>query len=248
MRKVKLLGFTALALLAFGAFTASAFATEDGKPQILCLVEGCEKLEGTLAGTTSRIEDLAGKTITGTGVETKLKGCKNDETGTKDVNLCVDVPITFTGTKKEGTVACRSENAKGEKDAVETILTLLDLHMAAEETSAKVLQPLLTAEVLGTALEAELIINCGVVKSKVTGVVACLLLPGLANVQTTEEVTLKCEVNKETHDAVTGTCTVLCEDLGKIGLVSTLDGSTKTDSWENIELKGKLNKDIFIDD
>jgi hypothetical protein len=247
MRKVKLLGFTALALLAFGAFTASAFAVEDGKPQILCLVEGCETLEGTLKAGASSLEDLAGKVISGTAAETKLKGCKNDEAGTKDVNLCVDVVLTFTGVKKEA-VACRSENAKGEKDPVETILTLLDLHMAAEETSAKVLQPLLTAQVLGTALEAELTFVCGVVKSKVKGVIGCLLLPGLANVQTTEKVTITCEVNTTTHDAITGTCTVLCEDLGKIGLISTLDGKTETDSWEKIKLEGSLNKDIFIDD
>jgi hypothetical protein len=247
MRTVKLLGFTALALLAFGAFTASAFAVEDGKPQILCLVAGCETLEGTLKGGASRIEDLAGKTIAATASEAKLKGCKNDEAGTKDVNLCVDVPLALTGFKKEA-VACRSENAKGEKDAVETVLTLLDLHMAAEETSAKVLQPLLTAQYLGTALEAEVTIVCGVVKSKVKGVLACLLLPGLANVQITEKVTINCEVNITTHDPVTGTCTVLCEDLGKIGLIATFDGKTETDAWENIRLEGSLNKDIFIDD
>ena len=248
MRKVKLLGFTALALLAFGAFTASAFAVEDGKPQILCLVEGCEKLEGTLKGITeNRIEDLNGKTITGTAVEAKLKGCKNDETSKNDVNLCINVPLTFTGTKKEK-VACRSENAAGEKDPVETILLLTDLHAAAEETSGKVLESLLTVKVLGTAeKEEELIINCGGVKSKVKGVLGCLL-PGLENIPITAELTIKCEINKTTHDPVTGTCTVLCEDLGKIGLISTLDGKTEVDSWENVELKGNLNKDIFIDD
>ena len=113
MRKVKLLGFTALALLAFGAFTASAFAVEDGKPQILCLVEGCEKLEGTLKGGASSLEDLNGKTITGVTAEAKLKGCKNDEASKNDVNLCVDVPLTITGfKKKKSPVAAKTPKAK----------------------------------------------------------------------------------------------------------------------------------------
>ena len=247
MRKVKSLGFTAVALLAFGAFTASAFAVEDGKPQILCLVAGCSMLEGTLKGKESRLEDLTGKTLITTSDEFKLKGCKNDEASENDINLCVDVPLTLTGLKKEK-VACRSENAKGEKDAVETVLILFDLHMAAEETGGKVLQSLLTAKYLGTALEEELIVTCATVKSKVKGTIACLLSPGLENIPVTAEVTLKCEVNATTHDAVTGTCTVLCEDLGKIGVLSTLNGTTEVDSWEQIELKGKLTKDIFIDD
>jgi hypothetical protein len=248
MRQLKLLGLAALALFAFGAFASSAMAVE---PEILCLVAGCEKLEGTLKGGVSSLVDLSGKTIEGKTAEAKLKGCKNDPVSETDVNLCVDVPLTFTGTKK-GAVACRSENAKGEKSKnVEEINTLLDLHEASEETSAKVLQPLLTALVLGSALEAELIINCGGVKAKVKGIIACLLLPGGENIPTTKEVTVLCQVaerKEKEFDPITGTCTVLCSDLGTIGLSSSLDGTNFVDSWENIELKGTLNKDVFIDD
>jgi hypothetical protein len=256
MKKVKLLGFTVLALLAFGAFAAqSALAVEDGKPQILCLVAGCSTLEGTLKskeGVTSRLEDLNGLTITGTSAEAKLKGCKNDEAGENDINLCIDVPLTFLGTKK-GKVACRSENSKGEKSKnPEEIVTLLDLHVGAEThlNAAKVtvLLPVLQELVLGSLLESELLLNCGGVKFGIKGTMVCLLEPGLVNVPITTEVTIVCTVKKETHDPETGSCAVLCEDLGAIGLISTLDGTNKVDSWEEIELKGKLSKDIFIDD
>jgi hypothetical protein len=245
MRRLKLLGQIALALFAFGGFASIASAVE---PEILCLVAGCGTLEGTLKGGVSRLEDLNGKAISATASEAKLKSCKNDPSSETDVNLCVDVPLTFTGVKKEK-VACRSENSKGEKSkSPEEVVTLLDLHLASEESSTKVLEPLLTMLVLGSALESELIVNCGGIKAKLKGILACLLLPGLANVPTTQEITVVCKVNEKTHDPETGTCVVLCEDLGKIGLISILDGSTEVDSWKNIELKGKLSKDIFIDD
>jgi hypothetical protein len=248
MRQVKLLVLAAMALFAFGAFTASAFAVEaeeENNPRILCLTTPCSGLEGTLKGGVSFLEDLTGKKIEGTTVEAKLKNCEN-LAGEKDINLCKDVPIDFFGVKKAG-VACRSENESGEKDPVETILALLDLHIAAEKSTSGVLEPLLLAQVLGVDLKT-LIFNCGGVKSVVKGTIACLLLPGLTNIPITGEVEIKCEINTTTHDAVTGTCNVLCEDFGKIGLTSTLDGKTETDAWEQITLKGKLNKDIFIDD
>ena len=74
-----------------------------------------------------------------------IKDCENLAESTKDTNLCKDVLLTVTG-YKQGTSACRSENNKGEKDPVETILALLDLHLSSEETAGKVLQPLLLAD------------------------------------------------------------------------------------------------------
>jgi hypothetical protein len=41
---------------------------------------------------------------------------------------------------------------------------------------------------------------------------------------------------------------VLCDDLGKIGLIATLDGKTEVDAWAKVSLTGTFNKDIFIDD
>ena len=73
------------------------------------------------------------------------------------------MPLHFTGVK-QGAVACRSENNKGEKEPVETVLTLLDLHIGAELTSGGVLQPVIFALVLGTALEEEVKFNCATVK------------------------------------------------------------------------------------
>jgi hypothetical protein len=250
MRRIWLLAFAAMALFMFGALmTQGAFALEpeeENNPRILCLVVKCSDLEGTLRGGANRLEDLEGKTIESTSSELEFKKCE-DLAGEKDVNLCKDVKLNLFGTKK-GAVACRSENAKGEKAPVENIMTLVNLHTAAELTSGSVLQPLLMAKILGTALEEELIVNCGGVKAKIKGTVACLFLPGLQNIPTTAEVEDKCEVNKVSHDATTGTCNVLCEDFGKIGLTAALNGIAEVDSWVAVTLKGKLNKDIFLDD
>jgi hypothetical protein len=257
MRTVKLMGLAVLALFAFAASGAYAVeAEESNNPRILCLVEPCNP-EATLKGGASFLEDLNGKKIEGATAEAKLKGCE-ELSGKKDFNLCKDIALTFTKTFKEK-VACRSENAKGEKDPVETILTLLDLHLAAElhenAKKEKVLLPLLIAKVLGTALEEELKIVCGVVKLKVNGpegkgaaVIGCLLDPGLENIPITKEVEVLCKVNSTTHDPETGECNVLCADLGAIGVTATLDGTTVVDAWESIHLKGTFNKDIYIDD
>jgi hypothetical protein len=68
-----------LALFAFGAFAASgAYAVEkeeESNPRILCLVEGCNALEGTLTGGASELIDLNEKTITSTAAEALVKGC-----------------------------------------------------------------------------------------------------------------------------------------------------------------------------
>jgi hypothetical protein len=257
MRLFKLTGPAVVALLAFGAFAAfaasGAYAVEkeeENNPRILCLVEGCNALEGSLKGGIGRLEDLSGKSLEWNASEVKLKGCQG-LAGNKDVNLCVDVPIHLIGMKKEK-VACRSENAKGEKDPVETILALLDLHLAAElHLNAKgetVLLSLLIAKVLGTALEEVLTMNCGGVKTTLKGTVGCLLEPGLENVPIINGIDIVCELNKVTHDPLTGSCNVLCEDLGKIGLVSTFNGKTEVDTWLEVKLGGILNEDIFMDD
>jgi hypothetical protein len=87
------------------------------------------------------------------------------------------------------------------------------------------------------------------VKIKESGNIACLLEPGLTNIPITSEVEIKCTVNKATHDPETGTCNVLCEVFGPIGLnASFAEKETPKDAWELITLKGKPNKDIFIDD
>jgi hypothetical protein len=168
------------------------------------------------------------------------------------------VPLHFEGVKQEE-VACRSENNKGEKDPVETVLTLLELHVGAGKAfEGKVLTPVIFAKILGTGDEEEVTFNCGIVKIRVLGgtekepkgaaVILCELGPGLVNVPTTSNVEVLCKVNTTTHDAQPPTCEVLCTDFGPVGLFADVDGKTFKDAWELIHLEGKLNKDVFIDD
>jgi hypothetical protein len=218
-------------------------AEEENNPRILCLVAKCgPELTGTLTtkeGVPSKLVGLSGKTIEATKAELKLEKCESIAGHETDTNLCKNVPVTFTGFKKEK-VACRSETAVGAKDPVETVLTLLDLHLAAETTSGGVLQPILTAAMLGAGATAEkeetLKLICGVVKVEINngeakpkdGVLACLILPGLENVPTTVNVKVTCEVQenaKKEFDPLTGTCKILCEDFGKIGVSANLGDS-----------------------
>jgi hypothetical protein len=252
MRRFKLLALAALALFAFGAVAASVASAEEkeekSNPRILVLSGGkITELKAELKGGASKLEDTGGKTLTGTGVTATLSGCSAlTET---DTNSCKDQAITFTGVKK-GEVTCRSESTSG-KDAIETVLGLLDLSAAAEETATKVLQPLLLAKVLGAALESELTIVCGVVKTKVKGTIGCLLLPGLTNIATTAKVEVTCKLLKGSPGIQeTGTCTVTaaaCKELKENPFEANLGEGFKGAGME-IKLEGTFNKDVFIDD
>jgi hypothetical protein len=258
MHRVKLLGLALLALCAFGAFTAvGAYAEEKeeaNKPQILVLEGKASQLEATLKATqTAELVNLTGtKPITATGAETTLKNCAALKENEKDTNLCENVVLDFTGVKQGESTACRSETINKEKDAIGTVLLLTDLHLSAELTAAKVLQPLLLVKVLGANAtkekEEELKLVCGLLKVKVTGVVACLLLPGLVNIPVTTEVEVTCKVNTTTHDRETGECNVLCTEYGGVLGLTAEYGTEKLDAWELVTLKGKANKDIYIDD
>jgi hypothetical protein len=259
MRKAKLLGPTVLALFAFGAFAASgAYAVEkeeENNPRILVLEGKASELKGTLTGTNTQLIQLNGeKTIKAAEASLLLENCEIITGNEKDTNLCKDVPLHLTG-YKQGLFACRSENAKGEKDPVETVLELLDLHVAAGGTP---LEPRIVARLLGTALEEEVILNCGGVKMQIkgtkegeknkAGVIVCSLSPGLVNVPTTTNIVVLCKVNATTHDEEPPSCSILCSDFGTLGLEADLDGKTFKDAAESIHLEGTLNKDIFIDD
>jgi hypothetical protein len=237
MRKLKLLGATVLALFAFGAFAASAFAEN---PEILVLAGEAKEVEGTLKSGTAELINLKGtKTSKAKEAQLLLKNCENLAGAVKDGNLCKDVPLTLSKYKLEET-NCRSENNKGEKDPVETVLSLLDLHISSGGTT---LGPIILALVLGTGLEEEVRFVCGILKIKLTGVLSCPLSPGLKN---TEEVEIVCTV--KANDPVIPACSVLCEEFGKVQGLTATYGEEKLDAWLAVTLKGKLNKDVFIND
>ena len=247
MHRIKLLGLTLMALFAFAAFTAVAASAEN--PEILVLSGTASQLKGEFcsdAGATPSLVNLTGeKEITATKACANIENCENLAGAEKDTNLCNNVLLTFTGVKLVGGANCRSENNKGEKDPVETILLLADLHLSAGENAAKELKSLLLAQVLGTAGEEEVKFNCSLLKIKVTGVVECLVDPALTN---TTHVELLCKVNTATHDREIDTCTVLCTEFGgTLGLTAEY-GKEKLDAWELAHLLGEFNKDVFIDD
>jgi hypothetical protein len=253
MRLVKLWALAALALLAFGVVGTAAAGAEEGKdgaPEILCLVTGCVKelkaefLTDSTGGTTQLL-GLGGLGVTATDAHTVLEKCTPLDETEKDTNLCKDQTIDFHGVEFKKLKCSTAGDESG------TALLLLDVHIAAEEEPIKkILEPLILAKILNSALKAEPVtITCGggVAKFEVRGTVACLLLPGLKEIPTTEMVEILCKINTTTHDPETGKCELLCEWLEKEPLEANLNGKFE-DAWQLIHLLGFFNKTIFIDD
>lgn len=253
MGRLWLIGAAAAALFALGAMATTAGATT---PAALLLSGNVSELEAKLTGTSAKLETVGAKSITASSVEAELHGCEALEKKLTDTNLCKDVPVSFKGTKK-GTESCRSENAKGEKDAAETVLALLDLHLDSELVSVLVgkvleqkLEPLLVSKVLGTALEEEVTVLCGgSLKEKIKGRIGCLLLPGLKNISTSEKLTVDCKMSKGVQEI--GTCIetkTLCEELEKDPFQAELGSSGFENAALELHLEGSPSKDLFIDD
>ena len=240
----------ALALvLAAGVCGAGAVAAAEG-PTVVVLEGKVTELEfsGSEAAQKTALSTLGGKEIKGEGDTATVSECVTLEAKEKDSNLCRHGRHTFLRLK-QGAVACRSENEKGEKDPIETVLTNEDVHLASEKSTGGVLQPLAILEVLGIAGEKELTVNCGAVKEKVKGKIGCLVLPGLKEVATTESVEVLCKT-KSAGDQESGTCEetkVLCEELAKNPLEANLGAGFEMAALTG-QLKLKANKNIFIDD
>ncbi len=246
MSKAKLLLFAMFALLAFGAVSAAVASAEDANSPMLLVTSGkATELSAKFTGGASSLSTLGGKALVGKALEGTVKNCKPSATaGEKDTNLC-EALLSFTGVK-QGTVACRSESSAG-KDPVETVLTLIDLHLASEKSTSGELQGLLLFRALGVADEEELTIVCGTVKDKVKGTIGCLLTPGLTTVAAGGTFTIACVQNATTHDPTTGECEQLCEWLKEHPFESNL-GAGFEDTWMNVTATGSFNLGVFIDD
>lgn len=245
MKPVRLIACMAMTMVCgAGAVGVTAAAAEDmGSPSILCLVKGCQNLEGTMTGGLAKL--VAVKNAKIAEVEKSQVLLKNCEavpgTEEKDIRLCKDVPSTFTNVKVEGTKCNTEGNAEG------IALILFDLHMASETTTSSALEPLLLARVLNAKLEAlPVILLCAsVLKFEVKGTLGCLLLPGLANITTKEKVEVLCKLHEKEPE--TGTCQQLCEWLSEAPFEVNF-GSGFEPAWMQFHVEGSLTKDIFIDD
>jgi hypothetical protein len=247
MKVVKSLVIATMALCLVGVVAAATAQAEE--PVLLCFPEKClEGLEGHFReAAANALVTLADKEIAGTGVEGKIKECKELGSSKKDTTLC-NMSIAFTGMRL-GKVACRSETSGGTKSPVEEVAVQLDLHFAAEMTGGGALQTLILLKFLGVAGgEEELIVNCGGVKEKAKGALACLLLPGLTAVAAnTEQFEILCKLNATSHDPETGTCELLCEWLKEHPFEANL-GAGFEDAWMNIRATGAFNREVFLDD
>jgi hypothetical protein len=121
MRHLRMLGLMLLAALTLGVFAAAtASATEPG---LLPLEK--EVVEVKSATSTGGVILTAGANEL---VCSSLDATTAKATAATHITLFNEVILTFLGCK-EGTLGCRTENLKAEKDALETILILADLHI-----------------------------------------------------------------------------------------------------------------------
>jgi hypothetical protein len=250
MRRLELFLLAMLSILAFGAVATTVASAEDGPEPALLTSEGkVTALQGEFKGGASTISTLGGKVTEATGVTMTIAGCEELEKKEKDTNLCHSTRADFTGwTAEEKKVNCRSENAKGEKDPIGTVLTLLDTHLAAGVKGTE-LTPLVIFEVLGIGKEAELTIVCGVLKDKVKGRIACLLAPGLTQVAAKGKFEVLCKA-KSNGDPEEEECTQLpttCKELKEKPLEANLGAGFEMVALA-VHLEGSFNQGVFIDD
>jgi hypothetical protein len=267
MRQLKMLILAVLAMFAFGAVVTAVASAEEAEeknnPRLLILSGNVSELNFHGEGEGSTLSILKSeKLIEGNKVLVLLKGCLELEKKPLDTNLCHEGEIDFTGVKIAGTATtCRSENLLSEKDPVETVLAKLETHLAAEESTEKVLQPLLVSIVLGTdgtlASAHDLEIVCGLVKILVTGRIGCLLLPGLTQIAANGKVEVLCKTdltnNVPNGDQLTGTCTVttlLCKELAENPFSAAIIPAAHEMAAMLLHInKGTFfNKDVYIDD
>jgi hypothetical protein len=228
-----------LAVVAFCAFGLLGVAVAGAEgPAILCLVAGCGGLEVKLLGGSFKLEDESQSFVQGGEVASAVTGCNLVAgSGEKDIALCNDIRLvlkSFNGCKNNG-------NPNG------TAEVLLDLDLAAELNGAKELEPLLLLKMLDMTLKPEVTILCSFFVIVLKGTLGCLLLPGLRNIATTDEVEIGCQI-KGRGKPLTGECEVACEWLSVDPFVVKLAKATFSPAWMNLRLKGKPSKDIFIDD
>jgi hypothetical protein len=238
MRQSRVWGIILLSSLVFGTGMVSMAM---GDPVILVLPgEKAGELVFTATAGAVIIEDSSGRIIsclTATASATLMAISGNDA----DAELGA-VNVSCKASKKEK-VACRSENSKGEKDPVETILINAGLITAKTESATKEVQGGLVF-----LLKENLLINCGAVKQEVKGSWECSMSPVLTEVAAGGNIEIFCSQGKGKQKS--GTCLAskaACEDLTKNPLLASFSGSFLGAGVE-MQLKGSFNKMVFIDD
>jgi hypothetical protein len=234
---------TAASLVVLGLLALATATGAVAEPPRILVLPGEKiselKFEGK-SETGGKLETVGGKAATctkgrATSTATPLPEKESDsEAG--------EATIDLEGCKKEK-VACRSETSGGLKDPVETILIVLAMSGASEETTEKVL----AAEFVATAKET-LIVNCGGVKELGKGSGACLVSPALTELAAGATGTLSCR--QEKGKQITGNCVetkATCEKLEKEPFLVNLGAGFESAALE-FEGVGSFTKMIFGDD
>jgi hypothetical protein len=150
--------------------------------------------------------------------------------------------LTFEGWK-QGAIACRSENAKGEKDPVETVLLRVKLLVGNEESSSKTLE-----SIVAYVLEAPFVLNCGGVKTETKGAWPCLATPTLSELAAGGSVEVRCAQKEGVQS--TGKCVEskeTCETLASNPLLSNLGGKFEV-AGVGATVKGTFNRMVTVSD
>ena len=220
-----------LASLAFVAVTATTASAEVGG--LL--------LPGDSFPITFEASNNGGKLET---VGKKVVQCtKEKASGTIESSTSGKATDDLTGCKT-GSINCRSENSKGEKDPIETVLVQnIKGVIFSEKTSSGTL-----SAGLSSILTETLVVNCGSVKDQIRGNVIGLVSPTLLEVAAGSTITLQSK--EEEGRAITGTCLepkATCEEIAKHPLEANLGGGFEAAATG---LTGSviLPKMIFIDD
>jgi hypothetical protein len=231
-----------IVLVALAATACTAFAAE---PVVLVLPG--EKLEGTeIVGSSGEgtLETIGKKTF-------KCTKSKNTDTleGTGADSSKDKATIDFEECK-EGASNCRSENEKGEKDPIATMLWRTATLSAAFEKEGK-LVPGIVFTLLSEPKGGNQDFNCGTLKDEVKGSFGCVASPGLTEIAAGGAITITCS-QKEGKQTNRGTCVgnkATCEELTAHPLQGALGGKgTFENTGENIEAKDTSEQMLFFDD
>jgi hypothetical protein len=237
MRYLRMLGLMLLAALTLGAFAAATASAEE--PGILPVL-GAKSEKVELKAAEGKTPKLA--TPAGTITCTKLAPTTANAEGAH-INLYKDVTLDFEScveTKGESKLECRSENSKGEKDALGTILVLADFHLV-DLLNKTALEPGIEVILLNASLEgAELKIKCGIgnvlVKGVVKGLIKVATLTADVKAATLEFPTsLPCDTND-----------TLCKSLESTFLANfagTFENATQT-----VTVPITTNTEVLFDD
>jgi hypothetical protein len=143
-----------------------------------------------------------------------------------------------------GKVACRSENSKGEKDPIETVLVQnIKGVVFGEKTSSGELVP-----GLSSILTETLTVLCSLVKIQIRGNVIGLVAPGLIEIAAGSPISL--QSREKAGKPITGTCVApeaTCKEIAEHPLEANFGSGFEAAATE-LSATVMLPKMIFIDD